>query len=214
VVLLTIGPLTNIGLLFALDPEIPRLLKGHVLMGGVFGPPPPGCSETEWNLSGDPHATAVVLRRPAPIHRAVGLDVTAKLSMDAPTLRARFGDHPLRAIVLEIGRSSVDRWGGMVFHDPLAAATLFNPGLCRFERGTIEVEICGPTPGKARFAPASDGPHEIATAVDAERFLATFFSVFRLPRNVNKPLTKRRFRTTLHIQKRFRKPLLPEQKRF
>ena len=36
ITLLTIGPLTNIALLFALDPEIPGLLKEHVLMCGVF----------------------------------------------------------------------------------------------------------------------------------------------------------------------------------
>src|SRR5437867_10805365 len=39
VTLLTIGPLTNIGLLFALDPEIPSLLKALVSMCGVFTNP-------------------------------------------------------------------------------------------------------------------------------------------------------------------------------
>jgi purine nucleosidase len=178
VTLLTIGPLTNAGLLFALDPEIPRLLRSHVLLGGVFGTPPPGYGETEWNLSGDPHASAVVFRRPAPVHRAVGLDVTSSLWMDAATLDTRFAGNVLLSAVREIGRSSVERWGGMVFHDPLAAATLFVPDLCRFDSGTVEIETCGPAPGKARFTPSATGPQEIATAVDAARFFAHFFSVF------------------------------------
>ena len=36
ITLLSVGPLTNIGLLFALDPEIPELLKQYVMMGGVY----------------------------------------------------------------------------------------------------------------------------------------------------------------------------------
>ena len=36
VTLLAIGPMTNVGLLFAMDPEIPSLLKRLVLMNGSF----------------------------------------------------------------------------------------------------------------------------------------------------------------------------------
>lgn len=37
VTLLSVGPLTNIGLLFCVDPLIPALLKGLVMMCGHFG---------------------------------------------------------------------------------------------------------------------------------------------------------------------------------
>ena len=36
VTLLSVGALTNVALLFALDPEIPSLLKQYVMMGGVY----------------------------------------------------------------------------------------------------------------------------------------------------------------------------------
>ena len=39
ITLLTIGPLTNIALLFQIDPEIPSLLKSLVMMAGVFTGP-------------------------------------------------------------------------------------------------------------------------------------------------------------------------------
>ena len=36
IVLLTVGPLTNVALLFRIDPDIPVLLRGLVMMCGVF----------------------------------------------------------------------------------------------------------------------------------------------------------------------------------
>ncbi|MDX1931564.1 MAG: nucleoside hydrolase [Capsulimonadales bacterium] len=171
--LLTIGPLTNIGLLFALDPEIPSMLEQVVTMGGVFGPPPPNYGETEWNLSGDPHASAIVFRRSVR-HRVVGLDVTHRLWMDAATLRRRFV-RPLFDLAREIGQESLERWGGMVFHDPLAAATIFAPELCRYERGTVSIDTVGPTVGASRFAPDENGPHSVAVTVDPEAFFDRFF---------------------------------------
>src|SRR5665647_1862140 len=60
ITLIAIGPLTNIALLFKIDPEIPHLIKSLVIMGGVFinlNPYP-----TEWNIRCDPHAAAIVYR--------------------------------------------------------------------------------------------------------------------------------------------------------
>ena len=47
VTLLAVGPLTNVGLLFRIDPEIPRLLKRLVLMCGQFFGRSPG--RGRWN---------------------------------------------------------------------------------------------------------------------------------------------------------------------
>ena len=63
ITLLTIGPLTNIGLLFATDPEIPGLLKRLVMMCGVFTQP-----AREWNALLNPHASAIVYRAPVREH--------------------------------------------------------------------------------------------------------------------------------------------------
>ncbi len=81
VTLLTIGPLTNIGLLLASDPQIPRLLKRLVLMCGVFTTHMPGAPRLEWNAMLDPHATAIVYRSPIVVHRSIGLDVTLQVTL-------------------------------------------------------------------------------------------------------------------------------------
>ena len=75
VTLLAIGPMTNVGLLFAMDPEIPSLLKRLVLMNGSFEHKL-AVGYNEWNSLNDPYATAIVYRGKAPVHRSVGLDVT------------------------------------------------------------------------------------------------------------------------------------------
>ena len=180
VTLLAIGPLTNVGLLFAADPEIPALLDRLVMMCGLFGEPPPGRGRREWNALGDPHATAIVYRARPPVHRSVGLDVTTRCRMDAAGVRERF-----RSGLLGTASRFAEVWfaegkDGVTFHDPLAAAVLFDDSLCRFQRGTVSVELADPDlSGRTLWWPDEErGPHEVAVDVDPDRFFDHFFSVF------------------------------------
>ena len=174
VVLLTIGPLTNVALLFAVDPEIPALLKGLVTMGGSFWA---GVFEGhEWNLLLDPHAAAMVLRSRPPYHRLVGLDVTTQVTMDAAEARRRFRAGPLRPVgdFAEVWFAQREQ---ITFHDPLAAAVVFDDGICEFEPGLAEIELTHADElAKTRWMPG-EGPHQVATAVDPSRFLTHYFSV-------------------------------------
>ena len=91
VVLLATGPLTNVALLFALDPEIPALLQGLVLMCGVFAQRWGGHEgHLEWNAQLDPHATAMVYAAPVRRHRSIGLDVTTRVQMGSEEVGKRF----------------------------------------------------------------------------------------------------------------------------
>lgn len=180
VTLLTIGPLTNVGLLFAVDPEVPSLLERLVMMCGVFGGAPAGRGPLEWNARGDPHATAIVYRARPPVHRSVGLDVTVRCRMEAAEVRRRFGSGLLATVL-----AFAEVWFGggrevITFHDPLAAATLFDDSLCRFEPGTVGVELDAPDLlGRTTWRPGGeDAPHEAAFDVDPDRFFEHFFSVF------------------------------------
>ena len=91
--LLTIGPLTNIALLFASDPEIPGLLKRLVMMCGIFTPRVAGAGPREWNALVDPHATAIVYRSPVGVHPPgdhAGRPGAPKVSASPPETGARF----------------------------------------------------------------------------------------------------------------------------
>lgn len=178
VTLLTVGPLTNAGLLFRVDPEIPRLLKGLVMMCGLFTNQVTGFGPLEWNAFGDPHASAAVFHAQVERHRSVGLDVTTKVVMSAEEVRDRFGA-PLLRPVLDLAEIWFQDWGGIMFHDPLAAVTIFDEQVCQFERGQVEIELDSPRlAGFTHWTQSAGGPHEIATAIQPERFFEQYFSVF------------------------------------
>ncbi|MBA7537240.1 Pyrimidine-specific ribonucleoside hydrolase RihA [subsurface metagenome] len=182
IVLLTIGPLTNIGLLFRTDPEIPSLLKGLVMMCGVFTVFPylqAGFGPLEWNAIGDPHATAIVYRATTNIHRSIGLDVTRQVTMNVKQVREKFNCDRLRP-VLDFAEIWFRQQNTVTFHDPLAAATIFDNQICVFKKGTVDVELTSERlKGMTLWKLDDSGGHEVALEVDGRRFFEHYFSVFR-----------------------------------
>jgi inosine-uridine nucleoside N-ribohydrolase len=179
VVLLTIGPLTNVALLFALDPEIPALLKGLVMMCGAFTQHARRAGALEWNAILDPHATAMVYATETRLHRSIGLDVTKQVRMDAEEVRRAFRAELLQP-VLDFAQVWFADRDEITFHDPLAAVTLFDTRVCGFEKGRVTVELAHQEQlGRTDWDPrAEHKPHEIALTVDSERFFDRFFSIF------------------------------------
>lgn len=177
--LLCIGPLTNIALVFALDPGLPALLKGLWMMCGVFTNRLAGIGPLEWNAMLDPHATAIVYHHAAPIHRSIGLDVTCQIIMERQEVEQRFQVALLRP-VLDFAQAWFRYKDVILFHDPLAGACIFDPLICQFERGTVEVELSSPRLAGMTLwtADAAAGKHEAALSVQPQRFFDHFFSFF------------------------------------
>ncbi|MBN1563593.1 MAG: nucleoside hydrolase [Anaerolineae bacterium] len=177
IILLAIGPLTNIALLFALDRTIPTLLKELVIMGGHYVNRLAGTHPLEHNIRCDPHAAAIVFNSPVPM-RAVGVEVTRRVVMQADEVRARFDTELLRPVLdfAEVWFRDIER---ITFHDPLAAAAIFDADLCTFERGITSVELTSePLRGYTHWQRDDAGWHQVAATVDAAAFFAHFFSVF------------------------------------
>jgi purine nucleosidase len=169
-----IGPLTNIALLFSVDAEIPRLLKEVVLMSGYFLS---DAKFPEWNVKLDPQAAHIVYSADVPI-RAIGLDVTLKVVMEADRVREKFSAPLLRPVV-DFAEVWFRERPVITFHDPLAATTIFNPNICQFQRGTVTVEQeAGDRAGMTNWHPDPNGRHSIATEVVPDRFFEEFFSKF------------------------------------
>lgn len=180
VTLLAIGPMTNVALLFALDPTIPAKLKQLVLMCGVFFRRLPNLPLREWNAVSDPLATHLTYRTPAPGHLSIGLDVTRQVQMPTQQCIERFraigGPLAVVAAMTEVWSS---QRSSVTFHDPLAAAVVFRPEICRYQQGAVSVEIANPAlAGLTLFdAKAAAAPHRVAAEVDADAFFREYFTV-------------------------------------
>jgi inosine-uridine nucleoside N-ribohydrolase len=179
IILLTIAPLTNIGLLFSVDPEIPSLLKGMVSMCGNFLRNRSGLPEKEWNAMGDYHASSIVYNAKLKMHRSVGLDVTSQVIMSPAEFKERFSSHKLLRPVLDFSKEFFKEWNVVTFHDPLAAVSVFDKSVCSFENGQVEIESEEKDKqGLTNWTPAEKGRHRIAVKVDPQRFFDKYFSVF------------------------------------
>lgn len=178
ITLLAIGPMTNVAALFQVDREIPSLLKRLVLMAGVFTPEGRAGTKAEWNVLCDPHAAAVVYQTPVSVHKSVGLDVTTRVYIEKEEFTKQCRAEILKP-VLDFSQTWFEFCDRVTFHDPLAAVSVFDDSVCRFRRGTIEVnymdrESLGET---CWSEDPSNGGHLAALEVDADRFFQHYFSV-------------------------------------
>ncbi len=111
VTLVTLGPLTNLACAILREPELPRLLRRWVLMGGCFRVPGNTTPREEWNIHCDPDAAHIAFgafgragipRRPM----ALGLDVTERSPIVPDHLVAlarRAGSRPDDSLALAAG---------------------------------------------------------------------------------------------------------------
>ncbi|RPI88092.1 MAG: nucleoside hydrolase [Chloroflexi bacterium] len=175
VILLTVGPLTNAGMLFSHYPQTAQYLKGLVMMGGNIDPQ---AENTEWNVSGDLMASEIVYRTPVKLHRSVGLNVTQQVSLTANDVRQKFRADILKP-VLDFAEIWFEQFYETIwFHDPLAAATIFEPNLCTYGSGLITFERKDKN-GKTVWHPGEDNePHQAAVSVSKDKYFEHFFGVF------------------------------------
>mgnify|MGYP006274975383 CR=1 FL=1 len=184
VTLLSVGPLSNVAMLALADPQCLQQLKAVYTMTGFF-PNDVAAPRTECNTMLDPAAAHVAFSRNLPNHTVFGLNVTGKLRLDIDAIERIFAGERLRPIreccYGWIETKKNDPATGL--HDPLAAACVFNPDFCTYERGTVRTrlvdrDLSSGTPfeddklnGFVYFVPDSEGPHTVAVTRDADRFL-------------------------------------------
>ena len=183
VTLLTIGPMTNAGLLFATYPETANKLAGIMIMGGAYSTSPWVGGGQEWNSYCDPTAARIVYRTPVASHRSVGLNVTRTCVLGTRESIDRF---KVLGGPWDVVAAMTDVWGAhsdtVTYHDPLAAAVIFRPELCEWRRGRVSIELTSTRyRGATAFDPDDDlsAPHEVADRVDTGSFFAELFEPSR-----------------------------------
>jgi inosine-uridine nucleoside N-ribohydrolase len=152
ITLVATGPLTNVGLLFALHPEVrPERI---VLMGGSVGEGN-RTPAAEFNIWADPEAAERVFVEGLDT-TMVGLDVTHRaLITDAHTEELR-GAGKVGTVVAELmdfyarfHKARYPELDGSPMHDPVCIAHLVAPGLVDVRDALIEVD-CGDGPSRGR----------------------------------------------------------------
>jgi pyrimidine-specific ribonucleoside hydrolase len=185
-VIVPIGPMTNIAHAVMVYPELKTLVKEIVFMGGSFI----GGNMTttaEFNAWADPEAMSIVLNSGIPL-RMIGLDVTTKAILnktDADYFRGlgtKAGD-----LVADLLDFMIIRYqnGGedVLMHDGLAVAVVAEPDIVKTKKYYVDCECCGRyTRGHTYaatnelFFPASEHPAQcdVALTLDLPR-LKNFF---------------------------------------
>jgi inosine-uridine nucleoside N-ribohydrolase len=148
VTLIPVGPLTNIAIALSTEPDLARLVKGIVLMGGSLS----GGNITpaaEFNIYVDPEAARIVFQSGIPI-TMVGLDVTRRTSLTDEHVRIlQASQNPVSQAAAKIARNAIDhnREQGFVIgpnmHDSLAVAAFIDPSILKFKDFYVDVETSG-----------------------------------------------------------------------
>ena len=165
-VIMPVGPLTNIARAIKKAPESMKKVGKIVQMGGWFSNYVP-----EWNILCDPDAADIVWSSGIPVY-AVGLDVTLQCALDEKLMQD-FRDSQKTHNKIIVGW--LDKWFDFfhfeksVMHDPLAVACHFED-ICTFEKKWVKVNLTDKR-GAVMCTDKKDGyPINVATNVDKDKF--------------------------------------------
>jgi inosine-uridine nucleoside N-ribohydrolase len=183
-ILVALGPLTNLAIALNVEPELPELLKSVVVMGGAYTVPGNMTPAAEFNVLVDPEAADQVFRAPFPHLTAVGLDVTERVALTRDDWDAVNEASSLSRpanLLREVGRSAFSKLGQDRFslHDPLSVAVAVDPTLIAVRELEIAVDTVEPELGRTRIT--GPGNIRVAEFVDAQRALADFRRTVGLP---------------------------------
>lgn len=172
IVILGIGNMTNIATLFNFYPKCRDLLKGLYVMNGYFGEESLPEAWYNWNSWADPMASKIVFQSIVPTHRAITLDVTQHLTIDATKASTILHQNSnLMKCVFDFGKAWLKSSNQLTFHDPLVAVSIFHEDICNYAKGTVNVETENQaTMGATLFARSDAGNVEISTEVDVAKF--------------------------------------------
>lgn len=178
VTLVCLGPLTNLAIALNVEPDLPRLLKKVVIMGGAFWKPGNIRPEmhAEFNLFVDPEAAQQVFAANWPDLMAVGLDVThqAPMSNEAWKLITHSDSAPAQ-LIETLYRSRVEHpeTGQSYIHDAMAVAAALEPDLIVWERHSVAMQTDEVHRGQSRLIKGD--AVQVAREVDALAFMSRFY---------------------------------------
>jgi len=171
VTILAIGPLTNVALAIAREPQLVSSSR-LVLMGGAWDTQSP-YFKSEWNIECDPEAAHMVFESGIDISM-IGLDVTMRCMLEDKHVQQIASHQTPQAQLLS---RLIELWmrdtnHPPILHDPLAVLALFDDCL-KFEEKKIEIALCGEERGQTRVLRGKSNAR-VAVDVDVPRAIDLF----------------------------------------
>jgi purine nucleosidase len=157
IVLLCLGPLTNIALALQADPGICAKVNRVVIMGGALGAPSGNITPTsEFNFYVDPEAASEVLRSSLPIE-LVPLDVTERVPFEYCDIGAMSGfPRDLLAASMRLYKAAFNERRTYI-HDGIAATVALDPQMSDYIHMNLEIVTEGDDAGHVNLV-HPDGP--------------------------------------------------------
>jgi purine nucleosidase len=179
--LVCLGPLTNLAIALNVEPRLPEMLGGLVVMGGAYAVAGNVTPHAEFNIHTDPEAAAQVFGTDFRSFIAIGLDVTHEASLTPNLWRAanQSDSAAARLLVSVMWSRFLDSERPYAYlHDPMAVAIALDPSLVVCDDHSVEVLTIGPERGKTVLKAGTRV--KVAKKVDAARFMNRFVQRFEI----------------------------------
>lgn len=187
-IIVALGPLTNISVAIQKDPERMRKLQSIILMGGVFSEYGNVTTTAEFNVFVDPHAAHEVFHSGIPVH-IVPLDVTHQVVLTGERLisETKGSSDKLSRFLIESTQACMEFYRqnvgfyGLHVHDVLPIGILTHPHLFENVAAYVQVETeghltSGMTVADLRSDRVKTTPNaNVCINVDSAMFLTYFF---------------------------------------
>lgn len=171
-IVVTVGPETNLALALMNHPDLPSLIKKIVVMGGStsFGNITP---HAEANIAHDRFAADVVFNSGVPIDM-IGLNLTHTCCISADEFEALATE--ARPEVKAFMKGLVEFRNGEPMHDAIALATLVDESITEWQDCRISIELADAEKlGKTHILPQEEGiKHRVAVKMDLNSYRKIF----------------------------------------
>jgi pyrimidine-specific ribonucleoside hydrolase len=190
-VLLPMGPLTNIALALRKEPKLRDRIKLMSIMGGS-STSGNYTAAAEFNIYVDAEAADIVFRSEIPILMS-GLNLTRQvLAKQEHIDEIREINNSTAQVVADLltfylGTSTRHSHDGAAMHDPCAVAAMIDPTMIEFDPMHVVVEttgthtygmtLCDVRPGSVKSKPAN---MEVAVTIDSDRFFKLLIDTLRM----------------------------------
>lgn len=183
VILIALGPLTNLALAEERHPGILKQARRVFVMGGMLQGEGNVLQTVKYNYLTDPHAIRQVFQSGANV-TLIPFDIAQQAGLDAEVIKERLEQRtdPIANFVRESSHTVIAydeehySYSGIYLHAPLVMTMVFEPSLCSLEALWVDIEPAGEfAAGQVVVDEGKMGYQmECAVKVDAGRFLETF----------------------------------------